>query len=88
MSDREVTIDVARFFDELGVADRASMTGVAKWIVVDRPYYPWVVDEVDTLDEALTIAKDEASDSNPEGTYDNRVIVAKIETTLPFKDFY
>ena len=65
------------------------MTDVAKWIVfVDRPYYPWVVDEVDTLDEALTIAKDEASDSNPEGTYDNRVIVAKIETTLPFKDFY
>ena len=65
------------------------MSDLAKWIVfVDRPYYPWVVDEVDTLDEALEIAKDATSDSNSEGSYDNRVIVAKIETTLPFKDFY
>jgi len=59
------------------------------WIVfVDRPFYPWVVDEVETLDEALTIAKAEASDGNSEGTYDNRVIVARVEATFPFKDYY
>ena len=60
-----------------------------KWIVfMDRPYYPYVIDEVATLDEALDIAALEAVDGSHDGTYDNRTIVAKVEATFPFKDFY
>ncbi len=60
-----------------------------QWIVFeDRPYYPYVIDEVDDLKDALTIAREAASDSKPDGFYENRVIVAKVHTIIPFKDFY
>ncbi len=62
----------------------------SRWIVVvDRPYYPSVSDEVDNLADALATARSEADDDNdPDGIHDNRVIVAKVEATFTFKGFY